>query len=195
MPDQGSIANTVTFFQGAFTIVLSLALGEALKAFTSDNQDLPVHWDRVPALLAFLLVFFPFFQSMSHYFYFAYLNPPTALKFYSGYLVFDGMIYMLQAGCFFTMSRSLAPHRWQRFYTTLLILILINICWNVVSYSRGVHVVAWLSINVFIIAAILSMLWFERGKPTSMRPSYIGVALLAITTTLGYWLEQDMYFS
>jgi hypothetical protein len=195
MPDQGSIANTVTFFQGAFTIVLSLALGEALKAFTSDNQDLPVHWDRVPALLAFLLVFFPFFQSMSHYFYFAYLNPPTALKFYSGFLVFDGVIYMLQAGCFFTMSRSLAPHRWQRFYTTLLILILINICWNVVSYSRGVHVVAWLSINVFIVAAILSMLWFERGKLASMRPSYIGLALLTITTALGYWLEQDMYFS
>ena len=191
----GNVAHTVDFMQGAVTIIFALALGEALKLFVSGREDTPLAWDRLPALLAFLFVFFPFFQSMSHYFYFAYLNPPTALKFYSGFLVFDGVIYMLQAGCFFTMSRSLAPHRWQRFYTTLLILILINICWNVVSYSRGVHVVAWLSINVFIVGAILSMLWFERGKPASMRPSYIGLALLTITTALGYWLEQDMYFS
>ena len=194
MPDHGSVTNTVTFFQGAFTIILALSLGEALKSFTSDNQDLPVHWNRVPALLAFLLVFFPFFQSMNQYFYSTYLSPQTALKFYPAYLVFDGMIFMLQAGCFFTMSRSLAPHRWQRFYTTVLILMLINICWNVVSYSRGVHVLGWMAMNVLVIAAILAMIWFERGKPTSMRPSYIGLALLTTTTALAYWLEQDMYF-
>ncbi len=40
MTDHASVTNTVTFFQGAFTIILSLALGEALKSFTSDNQDL-----------------------------------------------------------------------------------------------------------------------------------------------------------
>lgn len=194
MPDHGSVTNTVTFFQGAFTIILALSLGEALKSFTSDNQDLPVHWNRVPALLAFLLVFFPFFQSMNQYFYSTYLNQQTALKFYPAYLVFDGMIFMLQAGCFFTMSRSLAPHRWQRFYTTVLILMLINICWNAVSYSRGVHVLGWMAMNVLVIAAILAMIWFERGKPTSMRPSYIGLALLTTTTALAYRLEQDMYF-
>jgi hypothetical protein len=38
------------------------------------------------------------------------------------------------------------------------------------------------------------MIWFERGKPPSMRPSYIGLALLTTTTALAYWLEQDMYF-
>ena len=171
-------------FKAGFTIILALSLGEALKSFTSDNQDLPVHWNRVPALLAFLLVFFPFFQSMNQYFYSTYFSPQTALKFYPAYLVFDGMIFMLQAGCFFTMSRSLAPHRWQRFYTTVLILMLINICWNVVSYSRGIHVGGWLAMNVVVVAAILSMVWFERGKPTSMRPSYIGLALLTTTTAL-----------
>jgi hypothetical protein len=194
MPDHGSVTNTVTFFQGAFTIILALALGEALKSFTSDNQDLPLHWNRAPALGAFLLVFFPFFQSMNHYFYSAYLNPQTALTFYPAYLVFDGLMYTLWAGCFFTMSRSLAPHRWQRFYGTLLILMLLNICWNIVGYSRGVHVLGWLAMNVVIVAAILAMMWFERGKPTSMRPGYIGVALLTTTTALAYWLESDMYF-
>lgn len=194
MPD-GSVVNTVHFFQGAFMIVLSLALGEALKSFTSDNQELPIYWDRLPTLAAFMIVFFPFFQSMQQYFYTVYLNPQTALKFYPGYLVFDGIMNTLWAGCFFTMSRSLAPHRWRRFYGTLLLLMFLDIVWNSIGYYRGLHVGAWLAINIFIGVVILAMMWLERGKAQSMRPSYIGLALLVITTGIGYWLEHDMYFS
>jgi hypothetical protein len=51
----------------------------------------------------------------------------------------------------------------------------------------------WLSLNVVIVAVVLSMLWFERGKPTSTRPGYVGLALLTATTAFSYWLEQDMY--
>jgi hypothetical protein len=193
MPIDGSITHTVSFFQGAFTIILSLALGEALKAFTSDNQEQPLYWDRLPTLLAFLVVFSPFFQSMSQYFYAAYLDPKTALAFYPRYLVFDGVMYTLQAGCFFTMSRSLAPHRWQRFYTTVLLLVLLDIGWGGVSYFRGVHVLGWLYMDAVVVAAILALLWFERGKPPSLRPSCIGLAILTTTTALGYWLEPDMY--
>jgi hypothetical protein len=61
MPNDGDIIHTVKFFQSAFTIVLALSLGEALKSFTSDNQEQPLYWNRAPALLTFLLVFFPFF--------------------------------------------------------------------------------------------------------------------------------------
>lgn len=195
MPIDGSAIHTVSFFQGAFTIILSLSLGEALKAFTSDNQDQPLYWNRAPALLAFLLIFFPFFQSMSQYFYSTYLNPQTALKFYPDYLVFDGVMNTLEAGCFFTMSRSLAPHRWQRFYATVLILMLIDIIWVGVVYSRGARIGGWLFMDVVVVAAILAMMWFERGKATSLRPGYVGLAVVATTTTLGYWLEPNMYFA
>lgn len=190
----GNVTNTVSFFQGAFTIILSLSLGEALKSFTSDNQDHPIFWNRAPALGAFLLVFFPFFQSMNQYFYATYLNPESALPFRPGYLVFDGMMFTLEAGCFFTMSRSLAPHRWQRFYTTLLVLMGIDIGWAGLTYARGVPVGGWLYMDALVIAAILAMLWFERGRPMSLRPGYIGLVVLTMTTALGYWLERDMYF-
>jgi hypothetical protein len=175
MPTDGSIIHTVNFFQGAFTIVLSLALGEALKSFTSDNQEHPLYWNRAPALLTFLVVFAPYFRSMSQYFYSTYLNPRTALEFHRGYLVFDGLTYTLQAGCFFTMSRSLAPHRWRRFYTTVLVLQVLDICWAGVSFFRGVHVLGWLYMDILIVVAIAAMLWLERGKPESMRPSLIGL--------------------
>ncbi|MEJ1976793.1 MAG: hypothetical protein WDN49_12405 [Acetobacteraceae bacterium] len=193
MPNDGNVIHTVSFFQGAFTIILSMSLGEALKSFTSDNQEHPLYWNRAPSLLAFLVIFSPFFQSMSQYFYSTYLNPQTALAFRSGYLVFDGVMYTLQAGCFFTMSRSLAPHRWRRFYMTVLILMLLDLAWGGVSFFRGVHVLGWLCMDVVLIVAILAMIWFERGKPASLRPSYIGLVLVTITTALGYWLEPDMY--
>ncbi len=47
--------------------------------------------------------------------------------------------------------------------------------------------------NLVVIAAILAMVWFERGKAPSMRPSYIGVALLTMTTALAYWIERGSF--
>ena len=193
MTTDGNVIHTVNFFQGAFTIVLSLSLGEALKSFTSDNQEHPLYWNRAPTLLAFLVIFFPFFQSMSQYFYSTYLDPQTALNFRPGYLVFDGVMYTLQAGCFFTMSRSLAPHRWRRFYTTVLILVLLDIGWGGGSFFRGVHVLGWLYLDVVVAASVLAMIWFERGKLPSLRPSYIGLAIVTTTTALGYLVERNMY--
>ena len=76
MPISGNVVHTVNFFQGAFTIVLALALGEALKAFVAGDDERPIHWDRTPPFVSFLLIFFPFFQSMSQYLYLTYLNAP-----------------------------------------------------------------------------------------------------------------------
>jgi hypothetical protein len=194
MPISGDVVHTVNVFQGAFTIILSLSLGGALSSFASDDHEHSLRWDRTPALLTFFFFFFPFFQSMSQYLYVAYLNPATALKFYPAYLMFDGLMFTLQAACFFVMSRSLAPQIWRRFYTAVLILMGLDIIWTGVSYLRGVDVGAWLSIDGVVVAAVLAVMWLERGKPYSMRPTYIGLAVVMATTALSYWLERDIYF-
>jgi hypothetical protein len=194
MPIRGEIIHTINFFQGAFTIILSLALGEALKSFASEDQNQPLHWERVPALLAFLFAFFPFFQSMGEYFYSTYLSPKTSLEFAPGYLIFDSIMYTLEACCFFTMSRSLAPHRWERFYGSVFILMLIDIVWTGVNKFRGVHVGAWLAIDFITVAALLPLLWLERDNEQSMRPNYIGLAIIVTTAAMSYWFERDMYF-
>jgi len=194
VPISGNVVHTVNFFQGAFTIILALALGEALKTFVSDNHEVPLRWERVPALLAFLLVFFPFFQSMSQYLYITYLNPQTALKFYPGYLVFDGLIFTLQSGCFFVMSRALPPNVWRRFYAAVLVLMAFDIVWTGVTSLRGIHVGDWLWIDVAIVVSLLLVMAYERGRPASMRPVYLGLLIIAATTALSYWLERDIYF-
>ena len=193
MPIRGDVIHTVDFFQGAFTIILALAVGEALKSFVSDDQNQSLHWERFPALVAFMVIFFQFFESMAQYFYSTYLSPKTAVAFVPEYLLFDSILFLLEGCCFFVMSRSLAPHRWRRFYGAVLVLMLIDIAWTGVNQLRGLHVGPWLVIDIATVVVILLMVWFERGKPDSMRPGYAGLALIAITSVLAYWFEHDMY--
>jgi hypothetical protein len=194
MAISGNVAHTVDFFQGATTIIFALALGEALKMFVTGHEETPVVWNRLPALIAFLFVFFPFFQSMSQYLYLTYLNPETAPPFKPGYLVFDGLMYVLEAACFFIMSRSLAPRLWRHFYVAVLALMAIDIVWTGITYRRGVHVGAWIYIDVAILFLLGATIWFERKSHASMRPSYIIMVVLGVTTALSYWLESDIYF-
>jgi hypothetical protein len=190
----GNVAHTVDFIQGAITIILALALGEALKLFVTPHEDKPMLWDRLPGLLAFLFAFFPFFQGMSQYLYLTYLNPATAPAFYPGYLIFDAVMLVLEAACFFVMSRALAPRHWRHFYGAVLALMLIDIGWTALTAHRGIAVRAWLYIDIVVAAAVALMFLSERGRPLSMRPVYAGLALLMVSTAVSYWLERDIYF-
>jgi hypothetical protein len=193
MPIRGDVIHTVNFFQGAFTIILARAVGEALKSFVSEDRGQPLHWERFPALAAFMVIFFQFFESMAQYFYSTYLSPNTSLKFSPGYLLFDSITFLLEGCCFFIMSRSLAPHRWRRFYGAVVVLMLIDIVWAGVNQIRGIHVAPWLAIDAVTVLVILLMMRWERGNGDSMRPSYIGLTLIAVTSVLAYWFENDMY--
>lgn len=190
----GNVAHTVDFMQGAVTIILALALGEALKLFVTPHEETPMKWTMLPGLLAFLFTFFPFFQGMSQYLYLTYLNPATAPKFYPGYLLFDGIMFVLQSACFFVMSRALAPKHWRHFYAAVLALMIIDVAWTALTVRRGIHVGAWLYIDLVIIAVVALMFLYERGKPLSMRPTYVGLVLLTSSTLISYWLERDIYF-
>jgi hypothetical protein len=190
----GNVAHTVDFIQGAITIILALALGEALKLFVTPHEEKPMIWNRLPSLLAFLFAFFPFFQSMSQYLYLTYLSPATAAPFRPGYLVFDAVMYVLEAACFFVMSRALAPKHWQHFYGAVLALMLIDIGWTALTLRRGIHVGAWLYIDIVVAAIVVGMFLFERNRPLTMRPVYVGLVLLMTSTAISYWLERDIYF-
>jgi hypothetical protein len=194
----GNVSHTVDFFQGAFTIILAMALGEALRQFVSEEDDHALHWDLLPGLASFLLIFFPFFQSMSQYLYLTYLNAATAPKFYPGFLIFDGFMYVLESACFFVMSRALPPRRWRRFYGAVLALMTLDIVWSGVTYLRGIAVGAWIYIDMVLMAVFALVLLIERGRTASreasLRASFIGLATIAVTTATSYWLERAIYF-
>jgi hypothetical protein len=198
MPIGGNIVHTVNFFQGAFTIILAMALGEALRQFVSEHDERALHWDLLPGLLSFLLIFFPFFQGMSQYLYLTYLDAATAPKFQPGYLVFDGLLFTLEAACFFVMSRALPPRRWRRFYGAVLALMAIDIGWSGVTYRRGIHIGDWIWIDLALAAVLAAVLVLERNShmtpAAARRATYICLATLIVTTATSYWLERDIYF-
>ena len=191
----GNVVHTVNFMQGAITIVMALALGEALKAFVTGRDDRPLQWERLPALLAFVFVFVPFFQSISQYLYLTYLNPQTAPPFRPGFLTFDGVMYILEASCFYVMAGALAPRHWRHFYGGVLALMTIDIVWSAITYRRGIHVGAWIYIDLVVVIVLGGTMWLARGRTfATMTPSWIVMGTLGLTTALSYWLESAIYF-
>ena len=53
------------------------------------------------------------------------------------WLNFDCVVFSLEAGLFFVMSRSLSARRWQQFYATIVVLMLIDFAWALVEKWRG----------------------------------------------------------
>ena len=194
-PINGNVVHTVNFMQGAITIVMALALGEALKLFVTSRDDRPLQWERLPALLAFVFVFVPFFQSISQYLYLTYLNAQTAPPFRPGFLIFDGIMYILEAACFYVMAGALAPRHWRHFYGAVLVLMTIDIVWSAITYRRGIHVGAWIFIDAVVIVVLGGTMWLARGRtPAMMLPSWILMVTLGLTTAASYWLESAIYF-
>jgi hypothetical protein len=65
------------------------------------KPDYPVIlWKRLPALLSFLFLIWPFFQGMNRYFYATY-KPDALPQPYSLYLSIDGILFTIEAALFF----------------------------------------------------------------------------------------------
>jgi hypothetical protein len=195
-------ANAVQFFQGAYTILLGLALGEAFKQFLPDGDE-NIRWDRLPSLLAFLLMILPFFQGMSSYIYATYSSHPNLdLAAVEEFLLFDGMIFLVMSAIFFVLSRSLSPNHWFRFYIAMLTLIVVDSVWISVSLYRGSSLQFWLVLNIIVAALFASVLTVQAGNelpakklPPLTSPPWISVAILAVSTTIDYaWMLRNYFF-
>ena len=188
-------AHTVAFFQTAFTIVLALALGQALSQFVSDEDHRPLHWDRLPSFVAFILILFPFFQGMGRHMFTVYLDPATAPPYRPTYLMFDGIVFLIQAAILYVIARAIPPRLWRRFYGAVLLLLAVDIAWAGVTLARGIHVGFWAVLDAVLAAVLLGVLWWERGKSETLRPAIICAVAVAISTTLSYLVMTEFYFS
>jgi hypothetical protein len=190
--------DAVAFFQRAFTIVLALALGEAFKQFIADKavnpEDRVIHWDRLPGLLSFLFLAFPFFHGMSRYFFVTYIHAPSVPNFYAAYLMFDGIAFLFESAIFFVMSRALSAGQWKRYYWSVLLLLGVDITWGAVAVHRGIPITPWLVLDSLLAIVLLAVLWAFRDDERSMRPPVICACTVFITTALSYVLMWDFYF-
>jgi hypothetical protein len=107
------IVDIVGFYQKAFTVILALALAEAFKQFVADKadkeEDRVIHWERLWSLVSFLFLIFPFFQGTSRYFYVEYLGTKLPQD-YAIFVIFDAIIFTIEAALFFVMSEPCLRH-------------------------------------------------------------------------------------
>ncbi len=211
-----SMTEIVENIQSIYTIVLALAIAEAFSqavkevkpeaekhATTLANWFDCVHPSRIVSLVVFLLLAAPFFQGNQKYLYLQYieplhrLNPPKSIS--ALWLNFDCLVFSLEAGLFFVMSRSLSARRWQQFYATVVVLMSIDFVWATLERWRGSAVPReWLWFDmaaVIILVLIIIVDWFfiryERDKELNLF-CYWCVSLTAILgLAFGYFYQLD----
>jgi hypothetical protein len=189
-----NVIDAVAFFPRAFTIVLALALGEAFKQFVTDKEEKAIQWDRLPALLTFLFMAFPFFHGMNRYFFQAYQHPLPTTASYAGSLLFDSIMFLTEAAFFFVMSRSLAGVQWRRFFLALMALLVVDTLWGWIELSRLPEINYWIILNITLMFLIgIPMAYFWK-KDLVAWPSIWAAAATFVTSTISYYLSWNFYF-
>ena len=211
-----SMSQVVGSIQLIYTIITGLAIAEAFKQAVQENRPNQekhartfkgwfecVYPSRFISMIIFLVLAIPFFQGNQRYLYAQYLAPlhrpipPHAIS--SFWLTFDGLVFTLEAGMFFVMSRSLSARRWQQFYGVIVILMLLDFIWAVTEKGHGTDVPdAWLwfdGLAVVILSAIIAIdgLFVPYKKDQELNLySFLTVSVVAfIGLVYGYVYQLD----
>jgi hypothetical protein len=192
-----TVLETFTIFP--FSIVLALSLGEAFKQTVSEKLDGAIQWDRIPALLTFLLLVLPFYQGMNRYLLLTYGGASASTQQYSAVaLVLDGAAFMFESALFFAMSRNLANARWRYFYLIVLALLVVDTLWGFSALLRPhsettSSIQGWMWLN-FAFALVLVVLNWKGEKYADRSVAIFGVAAMFVRTTIDYILSWNLYF-
>ncbi len=211
-----SMTQIVENIQSIYTIVLALAIAEAFSqaikeskpevekhATTIANWFDFIHTERVVSLIVFLLLAAPFFQGNQKYLYLQYVEPlhqavpPKTIS--ASWLNFDCLVFSVEAGLFFVMSRSLSARRWQQFYGTIAFLMFLDFVWAATEKSRGSAVPReWIWFDIIaalVLVAFILVDWlfvrYKRGEKLNVY-CFAGISAVAIIgLTYGYFYQLD----
>jgi nucleoside 2-deoxyribosyltransferase len=198
MQNQEAILSSVNNLHTIFSIVLALALAEAFKQFVSDSPtepqgQTPIHWDRLMALVAFLLLLIPFYHGMGRYFYDVYHSKSIPHP-YPLHLIVDSLAFLIEGSLFFVMSRALARTMWRRFYWAVVMILAVDTVWAFfVWWTHRPEIVEWLIMNCIFLPVFAAILGWCRGRIAKWGPVVALVAML-IRTVGDYATSWDFYF-
>jgi hypothetical protein len=180
-----------------FAFIIALAIGEAFKQFVSqkdvretkkeekdDNADkkdvVPdkpdsedkrhIHWDRLPALIAFMLLIVPFFHGICRLFYDRYEATLPLPSNYAEAMLIDFCAITILAATFFVLSRALPWEDSARFYQSVCCLLGFDLLWFVAEW-KIVHcyqpeTFVWAGINSVMFVVLGAILYADRALPT-----------------------------
>jgi len=198
-----AVQSTIDGLKALYTIILALAIGEAFKQFVVDRGQKPeerhVQWDRLPALLSFLLLVVPFYHGILRYFFDAYGQPPLPTPYWV-WLSLDCFAFAVEAILFFVLSRSLSFLQWRTFYGTVIILLAFDFLWVLVVWvAHPPTIVSWLYLDIVALLGISIVFLVFRGRSLDTtgwrsKQAILPVVLLLLRTGMDYRWNHSFYF-
>ena len=192
-----SVRSSIESLGRLFSIVLALAIGEAFKQFVSDKAEKPedrhIHWDRLCALVAFIILVVPFSHGMARYFHETYKEGARPNP-YALYLSIDSVAFTVEAIFFFVLSRSLPRVQWRRFHLTVVCLLLVDILWGAfAAFSHAPRMWPWVFVNIIAVILLGIVLWAFSEKNSWHGLSFALLVVIA-RTAADYYTSQEFYF-
>ncbi len=190
-----SVRSTVKSLEWIYGVVLALSISEAFMQFASDpNSNVPgIQWNRLLSLFSFLLLVVPFCHGMSRYFYEMYDKVQTD-SHYAIWLLIDCIAFIVEAGLFFILARSLPQNLWLQFVSVVVVLLVWDVFWGAFVWKyRTKRISFWVIINLCTIPLlIVLLLGFYRSD------SWWGISLtflfILARTIADYWKGWEFYF-
>lgn len=208
---QDAIRSTVESLQQIYTIVFALAIAEAFRQFVADRadptEDRTIHWDRLFALISLLVLVVPFYQGMTQYLFDVYIEvserSPRPSP-YGVYLLIDCVVFTVESGFFFVLSRSLPGKQWQRFYWTVVVLLVLDVVWgsfvlirDALNITRNLPDIKWwviLNIVCSVLLIVTILLLRKLCQPESWWGRVVAMLIVTARTVADYITSWDIYF-
>jgi hypothetical protein len=211
-----AISQEVIDVQSIQTIVMALAIAEGFKQTVREQRPVDekhavtlkdwfecVFPNRLVSLLVFLLLAVPMFLGNQKYLYTQYIaplhsaNPPERVS--PLWLNVDGLIFLVEAGLLFVMSRSLSARRWQQFYGTVLVLMALDAAWVLAARGHGAGApLQWLWFDLIAVGICAVFLVadrffvrYDRGRELNLW-CFVLISVIAILGQMyGYLYQVD----
>jgi hypothetical protein len=106
----------------------------------------------------------------------------------------DGVLFLVESGLFFAMSRALAIEHWKDFYSTVSLLLVVDSIWAATALIHNVSVWRWLVLNLSFAPLVGLLLWRFWNDPKSEEAVKLGTFLILFRTIVDYAWQWPFYF-
>ena len=193
------IARSVDSLQKIYSVVIALAVGQAIQTFLIDRPAgtlaaAAVVLGRTPAFLALLAILVPFYHGMNRHLDAAYIERPQEQRAEAA-LLFDFVVFFFESCLLFAVAYSVGPGL--AAFAFLGALLAVDVLWALVShwihYTRDKPgIFSWAAINAAAIVLGLFVGLTEYYSTTAK--SWLLLVIAIARTVFDYWFYWQFYF-
>lgn len=190
-----AVPSTVESLKWIYGVVIALSITEAFRQFALDGNSTVagIQWDRFLPLFSLLLLVVPFYHGMSRYFCEMY-DPSKIDRHYGLWLLVDSFAFVVEAGLFFVLARSLSRPLWLQFNVAVITLLFGDVLWGVFAWRyRTCSISFWVIVNLCTVPFLVAILLVSRNGASWWGMSLASFVIL-VRAMADYWAGWRFYF-